>query len=522
MRRRVCRPPRLTAPAPEALPPPTLPPSGDGAGRRFLALYLPLLPVEATGPAEGPTLVWRAEGPARRVVAVEPRAAALGVAIGQSLADAQAIAPAVQPRAENNAAEAARLEALGLWALRFTPLVALDPPDGLLLDITGVEPLFGGEVALRDRVLRGLARLGHAAQAAMAGGTLLASAIARCAGGTVVPPGQDAVAVAGLPLPAMRLPVPVLVGLRRLGLERAGDVLRQPRAPLARRFGAPLVLLLDQMLGEAATPFRSLRPPPEFQVVREMMEPLITRGGIDAALSRMLPALCAQLGDAGRGVLRLVLRAHRGDGTVQEAMLGLGLPSRDPAHLHRLLESRLEALEPRFGFERLDLLAERTEPLAALQSGMVPGATPAADAAALAQLIDRLGQRLPVWRLAPRASHWPERAAMKVDPFASIATPPGWAARPRPLRLLRKPEQIEVIAVLPDAPPRRIHWRGNWIEIRAAEGPERFEPEWWRDRPDRPVRDYYRVECVDGTRLWVCRAGLPEASPRWFLHGVFA
>ncbi|RKK00283.1 DNA polymerase Y subunit UmuC family protein [Teichococcus wenyumeiae] len=320
----------------------------------------------------------------------------------------------------------------------------------------------------------------------------------------------------------MRLPVPVLVGLRRLGLERAGDVLRQPRAPLARRFGAPLVLLLDRMLGEAATPFRSLRPPPEFQVVREMMEPLITRGGIDAALSRMLPALCVQLGDAGRGVLRLVLRAHRGDGTVQEAMLGLGLPSRDPAHLHRLLESRLEALEPRFGFERLDLLAERTEPLAALQSGMVAGATPAADAAALAQLIDRLGQRLPVWRLAPRASHWPERAAMKVDPFASIDTPQGWAARPRPLRLLRQPEQIEVIAVLPDAPPRRIHWRGNWVNIRAAEGPERFEPEWWRDRPDRPVRDYYRVECADGTRLWVCRAGLPEASPRWFLHGVFA
>ncbi|RKK02496.1 hypothetical protein, partial [Teichococcus wenyumeiae] len=62
MRRRVCRPPRLTAPAPEALPPPTLPPSGDTVGRRFLALHLPLLPVEATGRAEAPTLVWRAEG----------------------------------------------------------------------------------------------------------------------------------------------------------------------------------------------------------------------------------------------------------------------------------------------------------------------------------------------------------------------------------------------------------------------------------------------------------------------------
>lgn len=522
MRRRVCRPPRLAAPGPEALSPPPLPPSAGVAGRRFLALHLPLLPVEATGPVEHPTLVWRAEGSARRVVAVEPRAAALGVAIGQSLADAQAIAPAVQPRPENRLAEAARLEALGLWALRFTPLVALDPPDGLLLDITGVEPLFGGEVPLRDRLLHGLARLEHVAQAAIAGTAPLAGAIARCAGGTVVPPGQDAVAVAGLPLPAMRLPMPVLVGLRRLGLDRAGDLLAQPRAPLARRFGASLVLTLDQLLGENIAPFRSLRPPPEFVVTREMLEPLITRGGIDAAMSRMLPVLCRQLAEAGRGMRRLVLRAHRGDGTVQEAMLGLGRPSRDPRHLARLLDGKLDALEPRFGFDRLDLLAEVTEPLAALQSGMAGTPAPAAEQAALAELIDRLGQRLPVWRLAPRASHWPERAAMRVDPFTSIDTPEGWAARPRPLRLLRKPEQIQVIAVLPDAPPRRIHWRGNWIEIRAAEGPERFEPEWWRDRPDRPVRDYYRVECEDGTRLWVCRAGLPGASPRWFLHGVFA
>jgi protein ImuB len=502
-------------------------PGDAGGGRRFLALHLPLLPLEATGPAEGPALVWRAEGPARRVVAVDPQAAALGLAAGQSLADAQAIAPAVQPRPQDLTAEAARLEALGLWALRFTPLVALDPPDGLLLDITGVEALFGGELPVRDRALEGLSRLGHRALAALAGTPPLAAAIARCAslshpGARVVPPGQDRMAVDALPVTAMRLPAPVLAGLCRLGLDTAGQVLRQPRAPLARRFGAALVLALDQMLGEAAFPFRSLRPPPEFHVAREMMEPLITRGGIDAALSRMLPVLCDRLRDAGRGLRRLVLRAHRGDGTLQEVLLGLGLPSREPAHLARLLEGKLDVLEPRFGFERLDLLAERTEPLAARQAGMMAGAAPIADEAALAQLIDRLGQRLAVWRLAPRASHWPERAAMKVDPFAQVATPAGWAARPRPLCLLRRPEQIQVVAVLPDSPPRRIHWRGRWIDIHAAEGPERFEPEWWRDRADRPVRDYYRVECTDGTRLWVCRAGLPEDSPRWFLHGVFA
>ncbi|MBO1073816.1 Y-family DNA polymerase [Roseomonas marmotae] len=522
MRRRFCHPPRLTPPEPEAPAPLPQVAMGPVEGRRFLALHLPLLPVEATGPADGPVLVWRAEGPRRQVVAVDARAAALGIAPRQNLADARAIAPAVQPRPEDPAAEARRLETLGLWTLRFTPLVALDPPQGLLLDITGMERVFGSEAALRDRALAGLAQLGHAAQAGIAGTAPLAAALARAAPGSIAATGQEEAALAPLPLAALRLEAPLLAALRRLGLECLGDLLAQPRAPLARRVGPALILALDRMLGQVAAPFPSLRPPPDFHLSREMLEPLVTRAGIDAVLSRLLPRLCRRLREAGRGLRRLVLRAHRGDATMQEIVLGLGQPSRDPGHLAKLLEGRLDALEPRLGFERLELLAEATEPLAALQAGMSAGAVPAADAAALAQLIDRLGQRLPVWRLAPRASHWPERAVMKVDPFATFTTPEGWAARPRPLRLLRKPEQIQVIAVLPDAPPRCIHWRGGWIDIRAAEGPERFEPEWWRDRPDRPVRDYYRVECMDGTRLWVCRAGLPEASPRWFLHGIFA
>jgi protein ImuB len=480
-----------------------------------------LLPIEATGPTDAAVLIWRAEGPRRLVVAVDARAAALGLAAGQTLADAQAIAPTVQARSEDTIAEAARLEALGLWALRFTPLVALDPPQGLLLDITGVEALFGGEAALLDRAVAGLAKLGHRAGAAVAGTASLAAALAAFAPGKLVPAGQESAALSPLPLAALRQPPPLQTALRRLGLEHVGDVLAQPRAPLARRFGTGLILGLDRALGLVTAPFFSLRPPPDFHVARDMLEPLIARGGIDAVVGRLLPALCRQLQDAGYGLRRLVLRAFRGDGTMQEVVLGIGQASRDEAHLAKLLEPRLETLEPRFGFDRMELLAEATETLAAAQTGLDRAAP---QDAALAQLIDRLSQRLPVWRLAPRASHWPERAMVRADPFAAIVPLEGWAARPRPIRLLRKPEVIEVIALLPDAPPRRLLWRGIWRDVTAAEGPERFEPEWWRDRPDRPVRDYYRVECADGTRLWICRAGLPGGivPPRWFLHGAFA
>jgi len=527
MRRRFCRPPRLAASLPGVVgAAPVVPlPAMDAPGRRYLALHLPLLPVEVAGPAgDRPVLVWRAEGPARRVVAVDAAAARLGLAAGQALADAQAILPGVQACPEDPVAEAARLGMLGLWALRLTPLVAEDPPQGLWLDITGMGSVFGSEAALRDRALAGLARQGHAAMAAVAGTAPLAAALARAGPGGIVPPGGEALALAELPLAALRLPPEMLRALRRLGLERAGDLLAQPRAPLARRFGAGLILALDRALGAAGTPFSSLRPAPEFHVARDMMEPLITRAGIDAVLQRqLLPELCLRLAEAGRGLRRLRLRAHRAEGGLQEIGLGLGLAGRDPAHLLKLLHTKLDTLEPRFGFDRLELLAEETEPLGGLQAGLIEGGQTERDAG-LAQLLDRLGQRMAVWRLAPRASHWPERAAMRVDPFAAVETPQGWGDRPRPLLLLKKPEVVQVLALLPDDPPRRLLWRGTWHEVIAAEGPERFEPEWWRDRPDRPVRDYYRVECADGTRLWVCRAGLVggEPPPTWFLHGAFA
>jgi protein ImuB len=141
----------------------------------------------------------------------------------------------------------------------------------------------------------------------------------------------------------------------------------------------------------------------------------------------------------------------------------------------------------------------------------------------LSQLLDRLSQRLAVWRLAPRASHWPERAVQRVGPFDPVAPLDGWNAAPRPLRLLRRPLALQVTATLPDGPPFLLRLGRASSRALRAEGPERIEPEWWRDRPDRPFRDYYRVELAGGARLWVCRSGhvLPDEAPRWWLHGRF-
>jgi protein ImuB len=327
-------------------------------------------------------------------------------------------------------------------------------------------------------------------------------------------------------LASLRLPHATVATLHRLGLRSVGAVLEQPLAPLARRFGAGLIEALDAATGARPRPIRPLRPPPDFAAAREFLEPIVTREAIDATLDRLLPDLSERLERAGRGARRLVLLAFRVDGDVQAVAVGTGLPSRDPAHFARLFRERLERLSPGFGFERLALEARTTEPMAAAQATLPGGRRGGARADNpwdLAQLLDRLSQRLAVWRLAPRASHWPERAVLRVGVFDSVALPEGWGAVRRPPRLLRRPVALQVTAMLPDGPPVLLGEGRAARRVLRAEGPERLEPEWWRDRPDRRFRDYYRVEVAGGVRLWVCRSGPFQAdgTTRWWLHGRF-
>ncbi len=532
--RRCCHPPRLHLPGEHRFPTPRLPTQTvPPTGRRLLALHLPRLVTEGLGP--GPLLAWAPQGARRIVVAVDPLAEALGLRPGQALAEAQAIAPTVRavlvppdagsgPRV-NGATPAAgrRLAELALWALRFTPLTAPDTPDGLLLDITGAAHLAGGEAALLARIIADLRRLGHEARGAIAGSPVTAAALARVGGG-ILAPGTESAAIGPLPLAALRLPPETVASLGRLGLRTVREVLAQPRAALTRRFGAHLAHVLDAATGATSPPIRPIRPAPDFSATQDLLEPITTREAIDAVMDRLLPRLCRRLERAGMGLREIVLRAHRADGGVQEINLGTGAATRDPAHLARLFRDRLDRLEPGFGFDRMALLALRTEALEGVQSGFAGAGAERRDA--LTRLLDRLAQRLPVWRLAPRASHWPERAMQKVEPFATVPAPAAaidGPTPPRPVRLLRRPEPLEALALLPDAPPSMIRLYGQRHRIRRAEGPERIAPEWWRDAPTRRTRDYYRLECEDGTRLWVCRAGAPgDAATTWLHHGWLA
>jgi protein ImuB len=493
---------------------------------RFLALHLSEFATDRTYraephlPPDRPLATWASSGNRRVLAAADRVAAAAGLRAGQALADAQAIKPDLLLRPADPEGDARALHALALWARRYTPLVATDPPDGLVLDITGCGHLRGGEAALLQDALARLHRAGITARGAVAGAPATAGALARARGDNPVAVSGIEAAMAG-PLPlglALRLSQPVLEELVRLGLRRVHDLLDLPRGPLARRFGGNLLDRLDAVVGRRRTPIRPVIPPPDLAAVQELLEPIITRAGIDAVLDRLLDDFCTRLRQAGIGARQVVLLAWRVDGAVQEVAIGTSLAMRDPAHLRRLFAPRLECLEPGLGFERMALEAGVTEPMAAgLQAGLGVGGRQdeAVAEMALAQLLDRLGQRLRVQRVAPVASHWPEHSVAALEPqHTSPSMLPGWAAPHWPVLLLRRPQPLEVVALLPDGPPSLLRWRGVACRLRQAEGPLRLEPEWWRARPGTQRRDYYRVELDSGARLWVCRS-----DGRWLLHG---
>ncbi|HVG50687.1 MAG TPA: DNA polymerase Y family protein, partial [Xanthobacteraceae bacterium] len=406
--------------------------------------------------------------------------------------------------------------------------------DGFFLDITGAAHLFGGEEKLLADLAGRLDRFGLSARLAVAGTAGAAWALSHFhdAWMVVQPSGQEAEALAPLPIDALRLSPQTRTTLRRLGFKRIGALIGKPRAPFAARFEAELLQRLDQALGQATEPFAPIVAPPVYHSLRYLMEPILSQQAILTVTTRLMKDLIHALvrDDVGARELRLTL--YRVDGKAIAVDIGFTMPSRDIAHITRLIDLKLErmtqVLETDVGFEALGLAVTIAERMASGQTEIL-SASDARDAERCAALIDSLEQKLgshSVQQLKPIESHIPERAETLT---AASVSPVAWSApdeaRPRPLFLLPQAEAAEaVVALLPEGPPQRFRWHGTMYDIKRAQGPERIACEWWRYKTPQPTRDYYVVEDGAGHRFWLYREGLygrEPGNPDWFVHGLF-
>ncbi len=467
------------------------------------------------------------------VIAADASAQAMGVVPGMAVAHAQAMLPDLRVEEADPTGDEAALHRLAGWCLRHISPLAAPCSDGVFIDITGCTHFFSsgeddGEAALLAHLTGRLTQAGFSARAAIASTPGAAHVLARFSHTTIAPPGQASEILAPLPAAALRLPDETLQTLRRLGFETIGQIMATPRAPLAKRCGSLVLTRLDQLLGNTAEPIEPILVPEIPRARLGFPEPIATAEDLARAIKLLCESLCEKCLQRGLGVRQLDLVFARIDGANPILRIGTAAANRDAAHLSRLLIEKIETIDPGFGIEQMMLTASLTDALGARQSlSDLCTETGAGDFAAL---IDTLANRLGpqnIFRLAPVQSDVPERAARRIPPLSRPRSD-NWPERlPRPPRLFTPPQNIIVLALLPDHAPKHFVWRRRPYRVQHADGPERIFGEWWKNDAERwAVRDYFSVEDMTGQRFWLFRRGDGEhgvtGDLKWFLHGVFA
>ena len=500
-----------------------------------MAIWLTRLAIDRWQLAEGisaaPLALIAESAHGSRITAINQSAHSAGVRAGAMLTDARALCPELAAAPADPAGDLALLESLALWAQRWGPWAALDPPAGLVVDVTGVAHLFGGDAALLADANERLAARKLTARLAIAPTAGAAWALAHYGPESAILPAGGGM-LDELPVAALRLDPATLLVLRRLGLKRVGELSGVARDALARRFrsvrapAANPLIRLDQLLGQVPEPLLPVRAAAVPLVQRRLTEPIRHRELLDRVMTDLAGDLTRVLEGQALGARRLELALWKVDGEVLQRRLELAAATREAAHITRLFAAKLDGIDAGFGIELARLSAPWCEPLALSQRDFEAAAE--ANGTSLAAFVDRLSVRLgagAVRRPELVASHWPERAQRWLPPLEpERGAQESLAFHTRPLKLLDRPELIAVIHASPDGLPRRFRWRGRLHEVTRAEGPERIAPEWWRERGAARLRDYYRVEDAAGRRYWIYRRGHAAdgrgGTPEWYLQGL--
>ena len=495
-----------------------------------------------------------------KLVALDARASAEGLFVGQNVSDARALVTNLELREIDRSFVEHMFGEFADWHSNASPLVQVlrdhAPWGDLVLDITGVDHLFGGAQAMLDKLVARLEALGISAIGAVAPTIGLAWALVHFSKQRLVDHDGIRDALAGLPVAALRLAPDQVEGLKHLGLKQIGQLYSRDRRALQARFGASLLLRLDQALGYAEERLVPRLPATDYLMERHFADPVSLIDDVLMTARDLAFRLSSRLEKEALGAQAFHLFLYRVDHKVMTLSVNASRPTRDANHIARLFVHRAERLggeyEAGFGIDLIRLGASSTSPLSEQQLGAfgVEDGT-----ASVLELYDRMTSRLGplgVVRHSFVDTHLPERAVklepvIAANPVAGADHPPIRA--PRPLRLLPQPELITVaFARIPDGPPPSMVWRRMLYRFVRSSGPERLGAEWWlaqkklmlteetaKEAADHQqleqyykeglaARDYFIAEDESGHRFWIFRQGLYEATPtpQWFLHGFFA
>jgi protein ImuB len=459
------------------------------------------------------------------ITAADKLAIAAGVVVGMVVADARVFIPSLQVKDDEAGLAERLLKKIAAWCIRYTNIVAIDLPDGIIMDVTGCAHLWGGEILYIEEINLRLKKLGYHVRATMADTIGGAWAIAHFGyDSPIVETNRQMDALLSLPPAALRLEAATIDRLHKLGLHQIRDFISMPRAALRRRFGKEFLIRIDQALGHEEEPIHPVQPIEPWRERLPCLEPIVTVTGIEIALNRLLDRICIRLQQEGMGIRKAIFSGFRIDGKMEKIEIGTHRPSHNRSHLYKLFEDKICTIGPGPGIELFMIEASKTEKTTPRQEKLWDNVCGLEDMG-LSELMDRLANRFsdsPIHRYLPAEHYLPEKSFKLSSSLRESSTSNWMIDRPRPLQLLPIPQPIEVTAPIPDYPPMLFRYRGILHKIKKADGPERIEQEWWIQ--DGPHRDYYSVEDEEGSRYWLFRSGhyRENESPQWFIHGFFA
>jgi protein ImuB len=401
---------------------------------------------------------------------------------------------------------AAALQKLCLHAQAFTSFVSIEPPNALLLEIRGSVKLFGSLRQLHADIDDCWRRLALQAHSATAPSTLAALWLARAGAASQI---EDIEllrkSLAKVPIACTAWDEERLQTLRAMGVTHLGELMRLPRAGLARRLSPALVEDLDIALARQPAPRRAFVRRERFRERCDFETEIEHVAYLEKALEPLVER-CAQFlrrRQAGIQALRLKLKHREGPATCVQ--LGLASITSERRRLSDVLSQKLARLELRAPVRAMELISGSLRALSASSLDVFAGFTGAGSRDSAPQLVERLRARLgdeAVYGVCLIPEHRPEAAwrrvhELRLSSAARIEEEIIDQGMPRPVWLLNEP--------LPLPQPEIL------------QGPERIESGWWDGKG--VARDYYIARHSDGVRLWVFQE---RQSKRWYVHGVFA
>jgi protein ImuB len=409
------------------------------------------------------------------------------------------------------------LQKLCLHAQAFTSFVSIEPPNALLLEIKGSVKLFGSLQSLHADIDAGWRQLALQARSTTAPSTLAALWLARAGAALQIEdlktlPGH----LAKVPIACTAWDDERLQTLRAMGVTTLGELMRLPRAGLARRLSPVMVRDLDIALGRHPAPRRAFVPRERFRERCDFETEIEHVAYLEKALEPLIERCAQFLRKRQAGVQTLQLRLRHRETPPTRVRLGLASITGERRRLSDVLSQKLCRLELKAPVRGMELLSGFLRGLPASSLDAFAGLARAGSRDSAPQLVERLRARLgeeAVYGVCLIPEHRPEAAWRRVSELRWSAAPriaegmidPGMTDqdRPRPIWLLHEPLPL--------------------LEPEILQGPERIESGWWDGKG--VARDYYiaRQRSVPsqphGIRLWVFQE---RQSKRWYVHGVFA